>query len=151
MEFAKSHNLFVIEDTCDALGSKYKGQSVGTFGHLATLSFYPAHHITMGEGGAVYTNSRRLAKLQGTIRDWGRDCWCGYDNPMNGKCGIRFERTLEGRGLSRSPLLLHRDWIQLELTDVQAAMGVAQMEKLPSFVAQRKRNFARLYAGLKAI
>ncbi len=150
MEFAKRHKLFVIEDTCDALGSKYKGQAVGTFGHLATLSFYPAHHITMGEGGAVYTNSRRLAKIARTIRDWGRDCWCGYDNPINGKCGIRFERTLEGvDGFHDHRYYYTEIGYNLKLTDVQAAMGVAQMEKLPSFVAQRKRNFARLYEGLK--
>jgi CDP-6-deoxy-D-xylo-4-hexulose-3-dehydrase len=150
MEFAKAHNLFVIEDTCDALGSKYKGQAVGTFGHLATLSFYPAHHITMGEGGAVYTNSRRLAKIARTIRDWGRDCWCGYDNPMNGKCGIRFERTLEGvEGFHDHRYYYTEIGYNLKITDVQAAMGVAQMEKLPSFVAQRKKNFGRLYAGLK--
>jgi len=150
MKFAKAHNLFVVEDTCDALGSKYKGQSVGTFGHLATLSFYPAHHITMGEGGAVYTNSRRLAKIARTIRDWGRDCWCGYDNPLNGKCGIRFERTLEGvEGFHDHRYYYTEIGYNLKITDVQAAMGVAQMEKLPGFVAQRKKNFARLYAGLK--
>ncbi|MBI5292506.1 MAG: lipopolysaccharide biosynthesis protein RfbH [Chloroflexi bacterium] len=150
VEFARARNLFIIEDTCDALGSKYNGQSVGTFGHVATLSFYPAHHITMGEGGAVYTHSRRLAKIARTVRDWGRDCFCGYDNPVNGKCGIRFEREIPGiEGYYDHRYYFTEIGYNLKLTDVQAAMGVAQMDKLPGFVAARKRNFARLYAGLK--
>ena len=150
VEFARARNLYIIEDTCDALGSKYNGQSVGTFGHLATLSFYPAHHITMGEGGAVYTHSRRLAKIARTVRDWGRDCFCGYDNPVNGKCGIRFEREIPGiEGYYDHRYYFTEIGYNLKLTDVQAAMGVAQMDKLPGFVAARKRNFARLYAGLK--
>ncbi len=150
VEFAKAHNLLVIEDTCDALGSKYDGKAVGTFGHLATLSFYPAHHITMGEGGAVYTNSRRLAKIARTVRDWGRDCWCGYENPVDGKCGIRFEREIpDVEGYYDHRYYFTEIGYNLKLTDVQAAMGVAQMEKLPDFVAARKRNFAYLYAGLK--
>ncbi|MBI3762202.1 MAG: lipopolysaccharide biosynthesis protein RfbH [Chloroflexi bacterium] len=149
-EFARLHRLFLVEDTCDALGSKYAGKMVGTFGHLATLSFYPAHHITMGEGGAVYTDSRRLARIARTIRDWGRDCWCGYENPLNGKCGIRFEREIPGMpGFYDHRYLFTEIGYNLKITDVQAAMGVAQMEKLPGFVAARKRNFARLYAGLK--
>jgi CDP-6-deoxy-D-xylo-4-hexulose-3-dehydrase len=90
--FVRDHSLFLIEDTCDALGSTWDGRQVGTFGHFGTLSFYPAHHITTGEGGAAFTSSRRLAKLARSVRDWGRDCWCGYDNPVNGKCGKRFER-----------------------------------------------------------
>jgi len=150
VEFAKARDLLVIEDTCDALGSKYDGKAVGTFGHLATLSFYPAHHITMGEGGAVYTNSRRLAKIARTVRDWGRDCWCGYENPVDGKCGIRFEREIPGvEGYYDHRYYFTEIGYNLKITDVQAAMGVAQMEKLPDFVAARKRNFARLYAGLK--
>jgi CDP-6-deoxy-D-xylo-4-hexulose-3-dehydrase len=149
-EFARAHSLFLVEDTCDALGSAYDGRMVGTFGHLATLSFYPAHHITMGEGGAVYTRSRRLARIARTIRDWGRDCWCGYDNPANGKCGIRFERELPGvPGFYDHRYLFTEIGYNLKITDVQAAMGAAQMEKLPGFVAARKRNFARLYEGLK--
>ena len=150
MGFARAHNLFVVEDTCDALGSTYAGQMVGTFGQLATLSFYPAHHITMGEGGAVYTASRRLARIARTIRDWGRDCWCGYDNPVNGRCGIRFEREIPGMpGFYDHRYLFTEIGYNLKITDVQAAMGVAQLEKLPDFVAARKRNFARLYAGLR--
>lgn len=150
VEFAKAHRLLLIEDTCDALGSKYDGQSVGTFGHLATLSFYPAHHITMGEGGAVYTNSRRLARIARTIRDWGRDCWCGYENPVDGQCGIRFEREIEGmEGYYDHRYYFTEIGYNLKLTDVQAAMGLAQLDKLPGFVAARKRNFAQLYEGMK--
>ncbi len=150
MAFAREHKLFVIEDTCDALGSTYNGQMVGTFGHLATLSFYPAHHITMGEGGAVYTNSRRLARIARTVRDWGRDCWCGYENPVNGKCGIRFEREIPGMpGFYDHRYFFTEIGYNLKITDVQAAMGVAQMDKLPDFIAARKRNFARLHAGLR--
>ena len=150
VEFAKAHNLLVIEDTCDALGSKYDGKSVGTFGHLATLSFYPAHHITMGEGGAVYTNSRRLARIARTIRDWGRDCWCGYENPPDGKCGIRFEREIDDmEGHYDHRYYFTEIGYNLKITDVQAAMGLAQLDKLPDFVTARKRNFARLYAGLQ--
>ncbi|MEK7277430.1 MAG: lipopolysaccharide biosynthesis protein RfbH, partial [Chloroflexota bacterium] len=150
MAFAREHKLFVIEDTCDALGSTYNGQMVGTFGHLATLSFYPAHHITMGEGGAVYTHSRRLARIARTVRDWGRDCWCGYENPVNGKCGIRFEREIPGMpGFYDHRYFFTEIGYNLKITDVQAAMGVAQMDKLPDFIAARKRNFARLHAGLR--
>src|SRR3972149_5046355 len=92
--FCRQHDLFLIEDACDALGSTFGGQPVGTFGHFGTLSCYPAHHITMGEGGAVFTHSRRLARLARTLRDWGRDCFCGYDNPPEGKRGHRFEWEL---------------------------------------------------------
>ncbi|MBM4421862.1 MAG: lipopolysaccharide biosynthesis protein RfbH [Chloroflexi bacterium] len=150
MEFAKAHNLLVVEDTCDALGSKYDGQSVGTFGHLATLSFYPAHHITMGEGGAVYTHSRRLARIARTVRDWGRDCWCGYENPASGKCGIRFEREIDGiEGYYDHRYYFTEIGYNLKITDVQAAMGLAQLDKLPGFVAARKQNFAKLYEAMK--
>lgn len=149
LEFAGVHRLFVVEDTCDALGSTYDGKMVGTFGNLATLSFYPAHHITMGEGGAVFTNSRRLARIARTVRDWGRDCWCGYENPANGRCGIRFEREIPGMpGFYDHRYLFTEIGYNLKITDVQAALGVAQLEKLPDFVGARKRNFGRLYAGL---
>jgi CDP-4-dehydro-6-deoxyglucose reductase, E1 len=150
MAFARQHNLFVVEDTCDALGSKWDGRLLGTFGHIATLSFYPAHHITMGEGGAVYTNSRRLAKIARSVRDWGRDCWCGYDNPVNGKCGIRFDREVPGMpGYYDHRYYYSEIGYNLKLTDPQAAMGLAQLDKLPHFIAKRKENFAYLYAGLK--
>ncbi|MCI0395848.1 MAG: lipopolysaccharide biosynthesis protein RfbH, partial [Chloroflexi bacterium] len=150
MEFVQRHDLFLIEDTCDALGSRWDGRLVGTFGHAATLSFYPAHHITLGEGGAVYTHSRRLAKIARAVRDWGRDCWCGYDNPVNGKCGIRFEREVPGMpGFYDHRYYYTEIGYNLKLTDPQAAMGLAQLDKLPAFIARRKRNFAYLYEGLK--
>ena len=148
--FVKKHNLFLIEDTCDALGSTWDGRMVGTFGHMATLSFYPAHHITMGEGGAVYTDRPRLAKIARSIRDWGRDCWCGYDNPVNGKCGIRFEREVPGiPGFYDHRYYYTEIGYNLKLTDPQAAMGLAQVAKLPQFISRRKHNFAYLYKHLQ--
>jgi len=150
MAFVQKHNLFLVEDTCDALGSRWDGRLLGTFGHLATLSFYPAHHITMGEGGALYTNRPRLAKIARAVRDWGRDCYCGYDNPVNGKCGIRFEREVPGiPGYYDHRYYYTEIGYNLKLTDPQAAMGLAQMEKLPDFIAARKRHFAYLYEGLR--
>ncbi len=153
MEFARQHDLYVIEDNCDALGSRYDGRMTGTIGHLGTSSFYPAHHITLGEGGAVYTNSRRLAKIARTIRDWGRDCWCGYINPPNGRCGKRFDWAIDGAEDIRYDhrYLFTEIGYNLKLTDPQAAVGVAQLEKLPDFVAARKRNFRVLYEGLKPL
>jgi CDP-6-deoxy-D-xylo-4-hexulose-3-dehydrase len=150
MAFAKEHDLFVVEDSCDALGSAFDGQMCGSFGHFGTLSCYPAHHITMGEGGAVFTQSTKLAKIARSVRDWGRDCWCGYDNPPKGTCGKRFQWEIPGLSDGYD----HRYYFteigyNLKLTDVQAAMGVAQMEKLPGFIAARKRNFGWLYEGLK--
>jgi CDP-4-dehydro-6-deoxyglucose reductase, E1 len=150
MAFVQKHNLFLVEDTCDALGSTWDGKMLGTFGHIATLSFYPAHHITLGEGGAVYTSSRRLAKIARSVRDWGRDCWCGYDNPVNGKCGIRFEREVPGMpGYYDHRYYYTEIGYNLKLTDPQAAVGVAQLDKVAEFIAKRKRNFSRLYEGLK--
>ncbi len=150
MEFVRRHELFLIEDTCDALGSKWDGQAVGTFGQMATLSFYPAHHITMGEGGAVYTDRPKLAKIARAVRDWGRDCWCGYDNPVNGKCGVRFEREVPGiPGFYDHRYFYTEIGYNLKLTDPQAAMGLAQLQKLPEFIRKRKENFAYLYEGLK--
>jgi CDP-6-deoxy-D-xylo-4-hexulose-3-dehydrase len=153
MTFAREHELYVIEDNCDALGSVFGEQMTGTFGHLATSSFYPAHHITLGEGGAVVTNSRRLAKIARTIRDWGRDCWCGYVNPPNGRCGRRFEWPVPGmEGLHYDHRYLFTEiGYNLKLTDPLAAIGVAQMDKLPDFVTARKRNFRYLYDGLKPL
>ena len=150
MAFARAHDLFVIEDTCDALGSRYDGQFVGTFGHLGTLSFYPAHHITMGEGGALFTNSHRLARLARTMRDWGRDCFCGYENPPNGKCGRRFEREVPGMsGAYDHRYFFTEIGYNLKLTEFQAAIGVAQLGKLPDFIASRKRHFRLIYDALK--
>jgi CDP-6-deoxy-D-xylo-4-hexulose-3-dehydrase len=150
LAFARAHDLYVIEDTCDALGSSFDGQMCGTFGHYGTLSCYPAHHITMGEGGAVFTRSTKLAKIARSVRDWGRDCWCGYDNPPNGQCGKRFEWEIPGvpDGYDHRYFFTEVGY-NLKLTDVQAAMGVAQMDKLPDFIAARKRNFRWLFQGLK--
>lgn len=148
--FVQQHNLILLEDTCDALGTLWDGKRLGTFGDMATLSFYPAHHITMGEGGAVYTNRPKLAKIARAVRDWGRDCWCGYDSPVNGKCGIRFDREVPGiPGYYDHRYFYSEIGYNLKLTDPQAAMGVAQLAKLPDFIARRKRNFAYLYEGLK--
>lgn len=150
MHFVREHDLYLIEDTCDALGSRWDGKLVGTFGDLATLSFYPAHHITLGEGGAVYTDRPRLAKIARAVRDWGRDCWCGYENPRNGKCGIRFQREVPGmEGFYDHRYFYTEIGYNLKLTDPQAAMGLAQLDKLPDFIERRKRNFRYLYGGLK--
>lgn len=149
-DFVQRHNLFLIEDTCDALGSTWDGKKVGTFGHIATLSFYPAHHMTTGEGGAAYTKSRRLAKIARAIRDWGRDCWCEYDNPINGKCGYRFEREVPGMpGFYDHRYFFTEIGYNLKLTEVHSAIGLAQLDKLPNFIDSRKKNFAFLYQNLK--
>ena len=148
MEIAEKYDLWVIEDNCDALGSKYDGQYTGTFGHIATFSFYPPHHMTMGEGGALITNDTKLKRLIESFRDWGRDCWCepGCDN----SCGKRF-----GWQLGELPFGYDHKYIyshigyNLKLTDMQAAIGVEQLKKLPSFIEARKRNFKMLYDGLK--
>lgn len=147
-EIAKKYNLWFIEDNCDALGSKYKGRYTGTFGDISTSSFYPAHHITMGEGGAVLTDNLLLKKIIASFRDWGRDCWCepGHDN----SCGKRFSWQL-GKlpfGYDHKYIYSHIGY-NLKVTDMQAAVGVAQLEKLPSFIKVRKDNFALIYKFLK--
>jgi CDP-6-deoxy-D-xylo-4-hexulose-3-dehydrase len=146
-EFVRKHDLWLIEDCCDALGATYQGRQVGTFGDLATVSFYPAHHITMGEGGAVLTSQPRLKRLVESFRDWGRDCWCdpGKDNT----CGKRFDWQLGDlpHGYDHKYIYSHIGY-NLKLTDLQAAVGVAQLEKVDGFVAARRANFARLHAGL---
>ena len=148
MEVAKRHNLYVIEDNCDALGSTYNGKLTGTFGHFATLSFYPAHHMTMGEGGAVLTNKPALKKIAESFRDWGRDCWCapGEDNT----CGKRWEWDLGELpyGYDHKYIYSHIGY-NLKVTDMQAAVGVAQLKKLPGFIQARRDNFAYLSEGLK--
>lgn len=150
MAVARAHQLYVIEDCCDALGSTYDGRLVGTFGHLGTLSFYPAHHITTGEGGAIFTNSRRLARLARTIRDWGRDCFCGYENPPAGKCGRRFDYAAPGLPETYDHRYLFTEiGYNLKLTEFQAAVGLAQLDKLLGFIAARKQHFQALYAGLQ--
>ncbi|MFL5582404.1 MAG: lipopolysaccharide biosynthesis protein RfbH [Gemmatimonadaceae bacterium] len=146
--FAKRHDLWLVEDCCDALGATYAGRPVGTFGDVATVSFYPAHHITTGEGGAVMTNRPALQTLIESFRDWGRDCWCepGKDNT----CGKRFCWQL-GKlpyGYDHKYTYSHVGY-NLKATDMQAAVGLAQLKKLPEFIAARRRNFARLHAGLQ--
>ncbi|GAB4517660.1 MAG: lipopolysaccharide biosynthesis protein RfbH [Anaerolineae bacterium] len=147
-EFVKKHDLWLVEDCCDAVGSTYQGKHVGTFGHIATVSFYPAHHITMGEGGAVLTDRPVLKKLIESFRDWGRDCWCepGKDNT----CGKRFEWQLGDLpyGYDHKFTYSHIGY-NLKLTDMQAAVGVSQLAKLPGFIEARKQNFQTLYAALR--
>lgn len=139
----KKHGLWLIEDSCDALGSTYRGQMVGTFGDIGTLSFYPAHHITMGEGGAVFTNHAELKQIAESFRDWGRDCYCapGKDNT----CGKRFCWKLGDlpEGYDHKYTYSHLGY-NLKITDMQAACGLAQLDKAAWFVEQRKRNFAFL-------
>lgn len=142
-ELCDKYNLWLIEDCCDALGSTYAGKQVGTFGDIGTLSFYPAHHITMGEGGAVFTRSPLLARIMESFRDWGRDCYCppGEDNT----CGKRFDWQLGGlpAGYDHKYIYSHLGY-NLKITDTQAACGLAQMEKLERFTAARKQNFSYL-------
>lgn len=144
----RQHGLWLIEDCCDALGSTYNGQLVGTFGDIGTLSFYPAHHITMGEGGAVFTNNDELARIVTSFRDWGRDCYCepGKDNT----CGKRYEWQLGDlpAGYDHKYTYSHIGY-NLKITDMQAACALAQMDRLPGFIAARKMNFDHLYKRLE--
>ena len=147
-DFAKRHGLWLIEDNCDALGSRYRGKLTGTFGHIATGSFYPAHHITTGEGGCVITDDPALARIIRSFRDWGRDCYC--EGGENNTCGCRFTKqfgTLP-KGYDHK-YVYSRIGYNLKMTDMQAAIGVAQMDKLESFIARRKRHFQMLCEGLK--
>ena len=146
-EFADKNNLWFIEDCCDALGSEYCGKKVGTFGDIGTVSFYPAHHITMGEGGAVFTDSPRLRKLMESFRDWGRDCYCepGKENT----CGKRFEWELGDLPKGYDHKYIYSELgFNLKITDMQAASGLAQMDSLEGFVLRRKKNFSYLYERL---
>ena len=149
-EFVKKHNLWFIEDCCDAVGSTYDGKMVGTFGDLATVSFYPAHHITMGEGGAVLTGSPLLKKIVESFRDWGRDCWCAPGN--DNTCGKRFDWQLGDlpHGYDHKYIYSHVGY-NLKLTDMQAAIGLAQLEKLEKFIQQRKDNFQFLKNNLQSL
>jgi CDP-6-deoxy-D-xylo-4-hexulose-3-dehydrase len=147
LELVKKHNLWFIEDNCDSLGSKYRERLTGTFGHLSTVSFYPAHHITTGEGGCVLTNDEELARIARSFRDWGRDCYC---NPgESNTCGKRFSQqfgTLPP-GYDHKYVYSHIGY-NLKMTDMQASIGVAQLDKLEWFIGRRKENFDRLYSGL---
>ena len=148
LRVVERYDLYLIEDACDALGSQYDGKMVGSFGQLSTFSFYPAHHITTGEGGAVATNSGKLAWIVRSFRDWGRDCWCepGEDDV----CGKRFSYQLGSlpHGYDHKYTYTHIGY-NLKPLDLQAAIGVQQLKKLPRFVEHRKRNFRRLYQGLQ--
>jgi CDP-6-deoxy-D-xylo-4-hexulose-3-dehydrase len=148
VKISKKHALWLIEDNCDALGSRYRDKYTGTFGDIATLSFYPAHHITTGEGGALLTGDPFLKKLIMSFRDWGRDCWCepGADDT----CGKRFGWELGNLpyGYDHKYIYSHIGY-NLKVTEFQSAIGLAQIEKLPGFIKKRKRNFEGLYAGLK--
>lgn len=146
--FCRENNLYLIEDCCDAVGSKYNDKMVGGFGDIATTSFYPAHHITMGEGGSVLTSNPHLKRIAASIRDWGRDCYCdgGFDNT----CGLRFKGQYGNlpKGYDHKYVYSHIGY-NLKLTDMQASIGVAQLDKLPKFIFQRKDNFNKLLSGLK--
>ncbi|RLD27461.1 MAG: lipopolysaccharide biosynthesis protein RfbH [Bacteroidetes bacterium] len=149
-EICDKHNLWLVEDCCDALGATYNGQMVGTFGDIATLSFYPAHHITMGEGGAVFTNNAELKLISESFRDWGRDCYCapGKDNT----CGCRFDQQHGDlpHGYDHKYVYSHLGY-NLKITDMQAACGVAQLDKVQSFIKIRRENFKFLYNRLTTL
>ncbi|HUD91917.1 lipopolysaccharide biosynthesis protein RfbH [Sphingobium sp.] len=148
MRVAEKYNLWVVEDCCDALGATYNGQGVGTFGHIGTLSFYPAHHITMGEGGAVFTDKPRLKRVIESMRDWGRDCWCAPG--MDDTCGKRFARKLGSlpMGYDHKYTYGHAGY-NLKITDMQAAVGLSQLGHLDGFIAARAHNFAGLTERLR--
>lgn len=149
-ELCKKYNLWLVEDTCDALGATYDGKMVGTFGDISTLSFYPAHHITMGEGGAVFTNNAELKLIAESFRDWGRDCYCapGCDNT----CGCRFEQQHGDLpyGYDHKYVYSHSGY-NLKITDMQAACGLAQLDKASGFIQKRRENFQYLYTRLQSL
>ncbi|MBU1007075.1 MAG: lipopolysaccharide biosynthesis protein RfbH [Candidatus Omnitrophica bacterium] len=147
-KIAKKHNLWWIEDNCDSLGSEYKGQHTGTFGDISTSSFYPPHHLTMGEGGAVLTNDPLLRRIIMSFRDWGRDCWC--ETGRDDTCHKRFTQKFDDLpyGYDHKYVYSHIGY-NLKVTDMQAAIGCAQLEKLPGFIEARKKNFKFLYSVFK--
>jgi CDP-6-deoxy-D-xylo-4-hexulose-3-dehydrase len=149
-ELADRHGLWFVEDNCDAVGSTYRGRKTGTFGHLSTVSFYPAHHLTMGEGGCVLTGSMELARLVESYRDWGRDCWCepGEDDRCNKRFGWQLG-TLPS-GYDHKYIFSHVGY-NLKATDLQAALGLSQLERLSEFCESRRRNWLRMRAGLQNV
>lgn len=150
MEIAKKYNLWVIEDNCDALGAKYNGKYTGSFGHISTYSFYPAHHITMGEGGAVLTNNSELSNIIRSIRDWGRDCICppGNDNVCNNRFNQKHGELPEG--YDHKYVYSHLGY-NLKVSDMQAAIGLSQLEKLPDFIKKRNENYKKIHEGLRKL
>jgi CDP-6-deoxy-D-xylo-4-hexulose-3-dehydrase len=148
-DLMKKHDLWLIEDNCDSLGARYHGKLTGTFGHLATMSFYPAHHITMGEGGCVVTDDDELARIARSFRDWGRDCYCSGGE--NNTCGKRFSQQFGSlpSGYDHKYVYSHVGY-NLKITEIQAAVGCAQLDKLEGFIARRKQNYRRLMDILKA-
>jgi CDP-6-deoxy-D-xylo-4-hexulose-3-dehydrase len=150
VQLCEKHNLWLLEDGCDALGATYDGKIVGSFGAMSSISFYPAHHITMGEGGGVVINHPRLKRTATSMRDWGRDCWC--DPGQSNTCKQRFNWQL-GRlpeGYDHKYIYSNIGY-NLKVTDMQAAIGLAQLRKLDSFIAARRRNFDRYYQGLAGL
>jgi len=147
-DICEKYNLWLVEDSCDALGAKFDNINVGTFGDLATLSFYPAHHITMGEGGAVFTNSKKLERIAESFRDWGRDCYCepGKDNTCNKRFGWKLGDL--PFGYDHKYTYSHLGY-NMKITDMQAACGLAQLDRLEDFIKKRKENFNFLYKNLK--
>ena len=150
MDVAKRHNLWVLEDSCDALGATFDGTLVGTFGQMASLSFYPAHHMTMGEGGAVIVNQASLKKTVLSLRDWGRSCWCPPG--ISDSCSKRFNWELGELPFGYDHKYIYSNiGYNLKVTDMQAAIGIAQKEKVEGFIEKRRHNFWRLYEGLKSL
>jgi CDP-6-deoxy-D-xylo-4-hexulose-3-dehydrase len=148
MDIAKKYNLFVIEDCCDAMGATFDGKSVGSFGDIGTLSFYPAHHITTGEGGAVFTKNNKIKRAMECVRDWGRDCWCepGVDNTCKKRFGWKLGNLPHGYD---HKYIYSQCGYNLKMTDMQASIGCSQLDKLPYFVERRRANYDQLRKGLR--
>ena len=148
IEIVEKNNLWLIEDNCDALGSRYNRELTGTFGHLSTLSFYPAHHITTGEGGGVITDNEELAKIVRSFRDWGRDCYC--ESGESNTCGKRFSQKFGKLPYGYDHKYVYSEiGYNMKMTEMQAAIGCAQMDKLDNFIKNRKQNFKKIYEALK--
>lgn len=149
LKFCQKNNLILLEDNCDALGSKYNGQMTGSFGLMSTQSFYPPHHMTMGEGGLIYYNDARFDRILRSLRDWGRSCWCrGDDKTMLGACGVRFNYRIDGKPYDHKYMFSQIGY-NLKPIEAQAAIGVEQIKRLPYFIKKRKHNFERMLSYSK--